>query len=163
MKYIIISALALVCLSCATIPLAQREFSFVEETKVTKNVAYQNALAYLGRNLGDSKEALRVQDKEAGRLITRIIIPCDEAKMLMTTRGSAEYSLELEFKDKKTRITFVAIDLAAHDLVGKRISRVIAREGDLADAKACAEREKANLVQAINGQEPGSAKKSDNW
>ena len=54
---------------------------YVENTGVVKKDAYNKALAYLAKNLGNSNYAIRLKDPDSGKIITKMSVPCNEIRL----------------------------------------------------------------------------------
>jgi hypothetical protein len=66
--------------SCATLAPAQdRTASFQIKTSLTKAVAHSKINEWAAKNLGDSNSAIKMNDKEAGKLVMHANVSCAEA------------------------------------------------------------------------------------
>lgn len=156
MKTILALALGLFLFEgCVMAPLAKeaREFSFVEQTTVKQKDAYNSALAYLAKNLGDSNFAIKVKDPEAGSIITDIALDCPQLKnsVLDPNRHTVLYNLEVQTKDNKIRFIYEATVIRTFNGFGGRAmgEDPVSSQGAADSAKTCAERNKADILSAI--------------
>lgn len=153
---VIISSIAIAGISagCATLaPSEQRQTAFIENTTQTKATAYNRTLAYLGKNLGNSNFAIKMQDKDSGQIVTKMAIQCNHFRQ---GGDPKDYYLatNLDFQAKDNRIRLAFEDMVIHDETGKPVSWAYNQITDTKkaeEAKVCLEPVKAGILKAING------------
>ena len=155
MKNTILLVMILGLTACATTPLPQeqREFKFVEQTALKQKEAYNAALSYLAKNLGDSNFAIKVKDPETGTIITQIAVDCPELKLFMDlNKHVAAYNLEVSTKDSKIRFVYEATEDRIYNGVSGNLmgpGAAIFRPGQADAAKVCAERNKGDILKSF--------------
>lgn len=157
-------AMIALCLSaCATLPPLppeQREFKFVEATSLSQKDAYNAALTYIAKTLGNSNFAIKVKDPEAGTIMTQIGIACPEMKSGWADAMShtPSYNLEINTKDQKIRFVYDGYEDQIVNVDGRHLGGAFISTQAQAEAlKTCASRHKDEMMKAL------LAKKSDNW
>lgn len=87
-----------------TLPSDQHSVVKVNEVDMNRLVLYTTIQQWFSLNLGKSKEALQIQDKEAGLLMGRMIVP-NGLKDALGVRHDLQMDIKVEVKDGKYRIT----------------------------------------------------------
>lgn len=162
-KSLLLLALPAVLTACAGVPLPQdqREVTFVEKTTATQAQAYQRAMTYLAKNLGDSNLAIKVKDEKAGTIVTQIAIDCSDLRTFMDLNRHVLWAnLEFNAKDNKARMVFEAFEDRVYNAVGGSFiaTHAISRPERVTNAKPCFDRQRAEILKAI-----AAGAKSDNW
>lgn len=154
-------SLALSLIGCATTPLPQegREMKFVEETSLKQKDAYNLALGYLAKNLGDSNFAIKVRDPDSGTIITEIAFNCEELKGFMDlSRHTPVFNLEVGTKDNKVRFVFEALrDRRYNPMSGQfQLEEAFSTPDKIEALRPCVQRMKAEILKQMG-------RKDSNW
>ena len=152
---ILIAGISLIFISgCSTAPLPQqeREVVFMDNVSASKKEGFDRALGYLSKVMNDSGHAIKLKDEGAGKIIVRMETQCNEVGSALDVTGNQflTFNIELDFKDNKVRQTYEALSAQRRDVAGNTATREISSKGTMEDLKPCAERERANLLKAIN-------------
>lgn len=134
--------------SYRTLPPEQQPFQAVHEVTLPKDRVYLAAQTWFAQNLGKSKEALQIQDKEAGLLVGKIILPGALHDAMGIVSYPMKLSVKIEAKDNKYRATYEDFILMAGGPVGDR-EVIVGREHT--EAKAAAAKLDAEILAAIKG------------
>lgn len=97
--------------SCAThIPMSPEEVTktYIIETNQKKNMAYSKMITFLGKSINNSNYAIKVQDKDLGKIVAKIKSNCPD-------KGNdinVNFNIDLAFKDNKAKfeIYFTGVD-----------------------------------------------------
>jgi hypothetical protein len=146
--------------SCATAMKKEDSvFTFVETTTVDKVPAFNSALSYLAKNLGDSNYAIKIKDETNGKIITQIGTGCNELRAFADfSNYTVNYTLEADFKDKKVRLslegnTYTQVGIDGKHVVVSEALREYQKDG----VKACASKIKDGLLASLK------TSTSSNW
>ncbi|TGK04029.1 DUF4468 domain-containing protein [Leptospira semungkisensis] len=105
---ILLSFLAFI--SCVSLsPKKEREVSFISETKIKKDEAYDRALIWFAKNLNNSNWAVQIKDKPNGRIVSNVKYQCNKMDSFGSIVGDVDYisfSLDVTTKDNKIRVIF---------------------------------------------------------
>ena len=159
----LISIFAVTGCASAPLPKEKREITFVEETKVSRDDAFQRARTHLAKTLGNSNAAFRVNDDKNATLITRIILDCKDwgcGGLSMSCHYQASYNLEINAKENKVRFTYEPYEVSKIGWNGQPMSPSAITEPDqVVNAKTCAQINKSEIMTEIGGP----AAHSDKW
>lgn len=131
-----------------TLPPEQQHYSAVHEVGMPKDRIFLAAQTWFAQNQGDSKVASRVTDKEAGYLLTYIVVKdgIKDGAGIMTF--PLRMSVKVEVKDNKYRATYEDYRLADAGVADGRLV-IAGREHE--EAKAAAKRLDDRILAAIKG------------
>jgi hypothetical protein len=154
MKYLHIPAIIAVatiagCFSdYRTLPPEQQHVQVVHEVALSKDRIYLAAQTWFAQNLGKSKEALQIQDKESGLIVGWIVLPdaIKDGAGIMTF--PMKISVKIEAKDNKYRASYEDFRLAGAGVADGR-NVMAGREHE--EAKAAALKLDAAILAAIKG------------
>ena len=160
-KTLCVISLVLSIIGCASVPLPQegREIKFVEETSLKQKDAYNLALGYLAKNLGDSNFAIKVKDPDSGTIITEIAFDCPELKGFMDlSRHAPVFNLEVGTKDKRVKFVFEALkDRLYNPMSGQfQLEEAFSSADKVELVKPCVQRVKAKILKQMG-------RKDSNW
>ncbi|MFT6390346.1 MAG: hypothetical protein ACJAUP_003748 [Cellvibrionaceae bacterium] len=88
----------------ATLPEEEQSYIKAEEVKMEKAALYLSIQQWFAENLGKSNEALQIQDKEAGILLGRIIMP-NGMRDALGVRHDLQVNVKIEPNENKYRIS----------------------------------------------------------
>lgn len=112
MKYLCLFA-TLMVISCGSMTLKPLEKKYLKNDWVIKNntskkQAYERSLVFISKYITDSNSAIKVKDKELGRIMAKVIIPCVGFKRpdIINTLKSTDiaYNIDLSFKKGRSKI-----------------------------------------------------------
>ncbi|TGM89551.1 DUF4468 domain-containing protein [Leptospira licerasiae] len=156
----------LALISCVSLsPKREREVTFISETKVKKDEAYDRALIWFAKNLNNSNWAVQIKDKANGRIVSNVKYQCDRMASFGSIVGDIDYisfSLDVTTKDNKVRVIFEDV----MHLIENR-HRVVSVEGpsDQDELKyieqVCLNHIRNDLMNAVNGVSHNT--RSDNF
>lgn len=117
MRFIVFALTLLIITGCTMAQLApasDRRVEIIQKTKATKTEAYNKALVYFGKRLGDSNHASKVADKEQGQIVIKANMPCNVFRQSLDPK---EYFLafDLDFQAKDNRVRLVFEDMRILD------------------------------------------------
>lgn len=142
--------------SCAS-NLTKEEASttFIEKTVLNKDEAYNKILAYLAKNLKDSNVAIKLKDKDSGKIISRYGIECNELRAFADiTSYVAYYTLEIDVKESKIKIEATGEAYSQFNINGSIISaNSPMHSGHKDGAKKCAIKIKDYLLGALTSSQ----------
>lgn len=165
MKTLLLGFACLGITSCATmggtpLPQEQREFTFVEKTDLKQADAYNAALLFISKKLGDSNMAIKMKDPGSGTIMTQIGLGCPELRGALDLMShTPSYNLEIDAKDNKIRMVYEAYEDRIVNVGGEPLGAAfISSPSQVAAVKTCASRNKDELLHALSKK-----KASDNW
>ena len=135
-----------------TLPPEQQHVQQVHDVDLPKDRIYLAAQTWFAQNLGKSKEALQIQDKDAGLLVGWIIIPDAIKDGAGLTSFPLKISIKIEAKDKKYRATYEDYRLSSAGVADGRLV-LVGREHE--EAKAAALKLDTAILAAIKGGAAG--------
>lgn len=110
MKITTFALSALLISGCAAgkiLPETERKAQFTHTSKAKKTEAYEKALAYFSKNLGNSNSAIKMRSKKSGTIITKGNISCDVLRQAGDINMySASFNLTFKAKDNKVRYKY---------------------------------------------------------
>jgi Domain of unknown function (DUF4468) with TBP-like fold len=145
----------LILISCSS-PLTKKNAtsSFIAETNLTKDQAFNGALSFLAKNLGKSNEAIQLKDPSSGRIISKIGVDCNELRAFADiTSYSIMFTLDANFKDKKARFTlegntFSQVNIDGNAIVVGALLKDYQEDG----VKKCAIKIKDELMEHLKSE-----------
>ncbi|MBY0316332.1 MAG: DUF4468 domain-containing protein [Bdellovibrionales bacterium] len=130
--------------------------SYVIENKKSKSENYQSALVFFSKNLVDSNQAIKMQDKESGRIITRMIHVCDDLlrpDVVNITTGKIpteiQYNIETLVKDKKVKLNLEMTGVNAQTLGGNMQRPIAQAKGQEQAIKKCSDKLKNFILEGL--------------
>ncbi len=107
----IIFLINLLFVSCATLKEESKEnrtYVKIFETKNNKNDNFNNTNTFLAKSLNNSNFAIKLSDKDSGKIIAKIKYPCKGLKrpdvVVKINETLVDYTVDISFKDKKIKI-----------------------------------------------------------
>ena len=114
-------AVILAMLACVQtiLPSEQLQIQEVIEVNQPQDTLYVRAMDWLAKTFRSSKKVIQYEDKVAGRIVGKGIMKVTYVKGF----GSLDtwFTLTLEIKDNKTRVTISDISIASYVIMGERI------------------------------------------
>ena len=154
----------LTLVACASIaPAEDRKIQYVDNTKATKQEAYNRALAHLGKSFGDANQTIQVRSPEAGQIVAKGLVVCNVLRQFGDVN---DYHLHFtfDFQSKDNRVRFLFEDLEMKGNSGRSLAFATNQLTDkekVEKIKGCLEPMRAGVLGAINGGSGSS--KADNW
>jgi hypothetical protein len=92
-------------IGCATAPIEDRQVqNVIEFPGINKSQIYTRSLEWIATSFRSAKSVIELQDKESGKIIGNILIPCGSGLGLFYVRST----LTIEAKDNRARFTCIA-------------------------------------------------------
>ena len=113
MRFIPLVLFLLACVSCLTLTEEQKMQMVKEtvvETKLNKNEIFNAAAGALAKSLGNSNAAIRVSDKEDGKIISRLARACGFRNAGATVSLKVTYNMTLIAKDTKYKLMLEPVE-----------------------------------------------------
>lgn len=110
MKHAVLIGMILALIGCGaaqtylTLPEDQHSMVRVQSVDMKKEILYSSLQQWFASNLGKSNEALQIQDKDAGLLVGRMLVPAGVADVF-GLRHDLQMDIKVEVKEGKYRIT----------------------------------------------------------
>lgn len=100
----------LILVSCGSATLApqnERVVKFSESVNADKNSIYTSVMAYLAKSLGDANAAIKMQDKEAGMIISRGNSTCNVFRQFGDPNDyNVRFNLTAKAENKSLKLIF---------------------------------------------------------
>lgn len=146
--------LFILCSCASALKKDEATNTFIEKTSLSKEQAFNQVIGYLAKNLNDSNEAIKVKDKEAGKIIAKIGVDCNDLRAFAdVTSYVAYYTLEVDVKDKKMRLNIVGDSYSQFNINGSIITaNSPMHSGHKEGQKICAKEIKKKLFAELTNQ-----------
>jgi hypothetical protein len=131
----------LICISliaCAGMEMkkynGEKKKTYIETITLNKSDAYEKSMVWLAKNLGDSNQAIKVKDKELGRIVARVSYACVGFKRPDLAFGIPDstdinFNVDVAIKDKKIKYELEILGF------NKQVPRVGNLDMDISDAE----------------------------
>lgn len=158
MKHLLLTSLFILSSCASALKKDEATNIFIEKTSLSKSQAFNQVLGYLAKTLNDSNEAIKLKDKEAGKIIAKIGVDCNDLRAFAdVTSYVAYYTLEVDVKDKKLRLNIVGESYSQFNINGSIITANSPMHSGHKDGqKVCAKEIKNKLISSIT-------KRSSEW
>lgn len=145
----------LILVSCGSATLAPqnvRVAKFNETVNADKATIYTSTMVYLAKNLGDANSAIKMQDKEAGMIISKGNTLCNAFRQFGDPNDyNLSFNLTVKAENKSLKLTFD--DLAIKDKSGALFNydyNQITDASKVEKAKECLSPIKDAILSSIN-------------
>lgn len=114
MKKLFLLALPILSVvGCASMPTSSTEpmtsyQRIVDVSNVKQDMVYEGARQWVAKSFNSANSVIQYQDKATGSIIGKgnIAYPCQGLECIATTKSSIEFTLKVDTKDNRARVTF---------------------------------------------------------
>lgn len=117
MRILLVIIFTAIISGCVSQPIKEtdREFErIIEIPNTSSDVIYERSKMWIAENFVSSKAVLEYDNRETGRLIGngRMDYPCSGLSCMGKTNWDVKFTMKVDSKDSKLRVTFSKINLA---------------------------------------------------
>lgn len=85
------------------------KYEYLQSHDFDKSTSFSRAMSWIAKNYNSANDVIQLQDRETGVVLVKAITPF----IVFQNTRHANYTMEVRFKDNKSKITFDMTGLAA--------------------------------------------------
>lgn len=104
---LLITIIFLTACASSILPVEQRKLDKVVQTKMSKNKAYNTALAFIAKSFGNSNKVLKMKNKDSGTIVLKGNTACNIFRQSGDINNySLQFTLTIMLKNKKAKLQY---------------------------------------------------------